>query len=216
MALKLGPRESLSVDKSLILGESRVSAAEKVASSAGGREPVPKPANVARQTLKASKESESDSVPDSLSVLSKRELIILLRLKQCHFDLGDLAALRQHTLSELRTWLRRARQRVCVQEASEFARWVMSSGLSKLLDGPGGSELERTRRDVLSECEEAWRREGAGAWVGKSDIDVLTAKLDRLTSVVADLVTAQGGHVQSPVTIFDGGLPGRASGQGGP
>lgn len=212
MPTKSGLRESLSVDKSSVVRDSRSSASEKVASSARACEPRANLVYGARQIPTAPKESESISMPDSYDALSKRELIGLLRLREHRFDEVDLATLRQHTLCELLKWQRRARQRVMVDEASEFARWVMNAGLCGLFERCGAGSIEKERQEVLWECAQAWKNQGA-PWVGGSDIEALNGKVDRLTAIVASLVELNGGVVQPSLKLVEGGAaPARSAG----
>ena len=72
---------------------------------------------------------------DALRVLSKRQLINLLCRRECRFDDADLAVLCAFLLSHLKRLQARAREAKGIEEASEFARWVVASGLAKLVDG---------------------------------------------------------------------------------
>src|ERR1035437_819626 len=103
------------------------SAAEKVATS-----PVVKGLTAtgaaALKDSPGSPESESNELPDSLQCLSKRELIRLLRLHERRFDEADLRHWCGGITARVKVLRARAREGKCVEEASEFARWVVSSG----------------------------------------------------------------------------------------
>src|ERR1041385_5335322 len=66
-----------------------------------------------------------------LRVLSKENLITLLCRKAIEFDDADLEVLRVATLQRLKTLRARAREGKMVDEASEFVRWLSSSGVLK-------------------------------------------------------------------------------------
>jgi hypothetical protein len=135
--------------------------------------------------------SESNQLPtDSFQVLSKRELITLLRRRPCRFDDADLAGLASMTLQRLRVLRARACEGKSVDEASEFARWVGYSGLQKLIGGKRAAELEKLAKDTLWDCECYYRNDCRGPWVAKSELEALNAKMDNLCGVVAGL--AQG------------------------
>jgi hypothetical protein len=98
-----------------------------------------------------SPKSESNQLPtDSYNVLSKRELINLLRRKPSCFDDVDLLCLTSSITRRLETLRARAREGNWVEEASEFARWLLSSGLIKLLEGVKG-EL-RCKSSPMTRC----------------------------------------------------------------
>lgn len=126
---------------------------------------------------------------DGLEALSKRELLTLLRRQPCGFDDSDLAVLADSIMSRLKALRARAREGKCVDEASEFARWVRSSGLLKLCHSTSArGELEKLVGDTLWDCELFWRNQGQGPWVAKSELEAVNAKLDNLASLVSNLV----------------------------
>jgi hypothetical protein len=133
-------------------------------------------------------ESESNQLPtDSFNALSKRELINFLRRKPCHFDDVDLGVLGHSTIHRLKVLRARAREGKCVEEASEFARWVVQAGLLKLLGGKVKGAVQKLASDTLFDCECHWRNQGQGPWVAKSELEAVNAKLDNLAGLVASL-----------------------------
>jgi hypothetical protein len=122
---------------------------------------------------------------DAYEALSKSQLITLLRRKPCAFDDVDLAILASATTQRLEVLRRRAREGKSVDEASEFARWVLASGLLKLCEGPGARELPKLVRDVQWDCDQHWRNQGQGPWVAKSELEAVNAKLDNLMALMA-------------------------------
>jgi len=135
--------------------------------------------------------SESITMPDPFSVLSKRDLITLLRRRECRFDDVNLEQLRLATLTYLESWRSRARESKSVLEASDFARWVLSSGLAKLFRDKGAAEVEKVRKDVLWACECAWKNQGGGGSVALSEVEAINAKLDGLSAAVAELARSK-------------------------
>ena len=135
-----------------------------------------------------SQESESNQMPyDSLQALSKRDLITLLRRKPCRFDDADLRCFTLATIQRLQVLRRRAREGKSVEEASEFARYVVASGLLKLCEGQAKVEVRSLAQDTLYDCDQFWRNQGQGPWVAKSELEAVNAKLDNLAGLVASL-----------------------------
>jgi hypothetical protein len=131
-------------------------------------------------------------LPDSLNVLSKQDLIILVRRREVHMDEGDVGILLRSTVERLQLLRARVREGKCIDEASEFARWVVNSGLYKVFQGKDASELERLRQDVLQDCADAWNNRGQGPWVAKSELEAVNSKLDNLANLVSALVGREG------------------------
>ena len=147
-------------------------------------------------------ESESNQMPyDSLQALSKRELITLVHRRACRFDDADLEVLRASLVSRLQILLARVRESKSVEEASEFARWVMNSGLPKLFTGDSARDLEKLRKDVLWECECAWKHSGRGPWVAKSELEAVNERLENLAGMLTRALAGQG-----QFTTIPGGL----------
>jgi len=120
--------------------------------------------------------------------LCKRDLIRLLCRQVPAFDRSDLQVLASFALQRLRTLQQRAREGKCVEEASEFARWLLESGVLKLLTTfarEAGEELAGLMRDTVWDCEEQWRGKGGKPWVAKSEVEAINAKLDALFSLAA-------------------------------
>jgi hypothetical protein len=135
-----------------------------------------------------SPESESNQMPtDSLQALSKRELITLLRRKPCVFDDVDLLCLTHATAQRLKVLRCRAREGKCVEEASEFARWVLASGLLRVCEGQDKGEVRELAQDTLYDCECHWRNEGRGPWIAQSELEAVNGKLDCLAAMVLSL-----------------------------
>lgn len=132
--------------------------------------------------------SESNQLPtDSYNVLSKRELITLLRRKPCCFDDVNLVILTGSITRRLETLRARAREGNWVEEASEFPRWLGSSGLMNLLGGKGRAAVQKLANDTLHDCDCFWRNQGQGPWVAKSELEAVNSKLDNLAGLVARL-----------------------------
>jgi hypothetical protein len=183
--------------------ESNASVAEKVASSPGRREPVRKPGAATSNDPHGPQESESDPMPydyDSLHVLSKRDLIALLHLRPVQFDTADRAILRDQTMARLKLLQARAREGKSTEEASEFARWILTAGVTKLFEGEDALALEKLRKDVLWTCSDTWSNTGQGPWVAQSELEAANRKLDNL----ANLVQAPGSP--GPRTSPTGGI----------
>lgn len=131
--------------------------------------------------------------PESLKVLSKGELIRLLCLKPRTFDETDLHFMWKSVKSRLETLDKRAREGNEVDEASDFARWIEWSGLTKLFDefpaGPpfevSGSAIRRLAREVLFDCELWWKKNPRGPWVAKSELEAVNQKLDLIAARLA-------------------------------
>jgi hypothetical protein len=132
-----------------------------------------------------------------LWALSKGELITLLSRRPVRFDDADLHALWAATVARLRTLDNRVREGKCVEEASEFARWVASSGLLRLLQGRdtgelvqgglkvSGDELKELISSISSDCEAYWNNHPRGPWVSLSELESISLKLDRIAARVA-------------------------------
>jgi hypothetical protein len=159
-----------------------------------------------------SPKSESNQLPtDSYNVLSKRELINLLRRKPSCFDDVDLLCLTSSITRRLETLRARAREGNWVEEASEFARWLLSSGLMKLLEGKGRAAVQKLANDTLYDCDCFWRNQGQGPWVAKSELETVNAKLDNLAGLVARLSppvteTATADQVLPALHVIQGGV----------
>ena len=101
----------------------------------------------------------------------------------------------KETYRRLETLGKRAREGKCVDEASEFARWLSFSGLIPLFKAYAApdplevshTKLERLIGDVLFECEQHWKRNPRGPWVSKSELESINQKLDLLAGRLAQL-----------------------------
>jgi hypothetical protein len=131
-------------------------------------------------------------------VLSKRELITLLRNRPQQFDAADLRYLAAATSQRLKVLRGRAREGKCVDEASEFARWLTSCGLLKLFGDEARMEVQDLVRDTVHDCECHWRNQGQGPWVAKSELEAVNAKLDNLASMMAFFAQGKGPEDQAP------------------
>lgn len=160
--------------------------AEKVATS-----PVVKSlTKTGRATSKASHgppESESKQMPyDSLQVLSKRELIALVRLREIQFDEADLRSTCAAIMQRLKLLNARAREDKDVMQASEFARWVLQAGFHKLFHGQGRAAFEALQSDTIWACECAWKKSPLGP--ATEDVESTKEKLDKLLCVFSKAV----------------------------
>jgi len=153
-------------------------------------------------------ESESKLMPyDSLQTLSKRQLINALRHKPCVFDDVDLQVLTDATARRLRLLLARAREGQGVDEASEFARWVLSSGLWKLFDATAKACVKKLVDDTSRDCEAHWKNDGRGPWVAKSELEALNEKMDALMERIGSAEISPRTHDTAAQATY-----GRASG----
>lgn len=138
-----------------------------------------------------------DSEP--LEVLSKRDLIALLRQRPATLDEGDIRLLRQAIFARLSTLSRRVREGQFVMEASEFARWLDSSGLSRVASfgsPKAEGEFRQQIRGVLRDCERAWKGTQVKGWVERSEIEAVNQKLDNLSSLVERALSSFPGPKQ--------------------
>ena len=125
----------------------------------------------------------NDRRTHNLECLSKSQLIALLCVREVRFDEFDLAELQRSTMARLKILNARAREGKCVDEASEFARWLVQGGLMKLFFGPGRREVESLRKDILWACENAWKNSPLGPAL--DDVQSTHEKMDRLLCVFA-------------------------------
>jgi hypothetical protein len=95
----------------------------------------------------------------------------------------------------LRVYRARAREGKCVEEASEIARYVVSSGLAKLAGASSEGELQELVQGTLHDCACHWNNQGQGPWVAKSELEALNAKVDNLCGMIA------AGLRQAPTVI---------------
>jgi hypothetical protein len=146
------------------------------------------------------------STRDGLCLLSKRELITLLLLKPCAFDEVDLRLLTLSMVQRLKILRARAREGKCVDEASEFARWLTASGLLKLCQGQDKVEVRKLVQDTLWDCECHWRNQGQGPWIAKSELEAVNAKLDNLVALVAS-VAGPSRSAEPALAVLEGGVP---------
>src|ERR1017187_3108228 len=159
---------------------------EHCANSVGLAAPEPVARASPARDSQGSQGSESNQMPtDSLNTLSKRELINLLRRLPCSFDDVDLLILRGAAMRQLTIFRSRAREGKCVEEASTFARWVLSSGLLKLFPAQASRDGQKLANDVIFDADCHWRHQGQGPWVAKSELEAVNAKLDNLAGLVA-------------------------------
>lgn len=151
-----------------------------------------------------------DSEP--LEVLSKRDLIALLRQRPATLDEGDIRILRQAIFARLSTLSRRVREGQFVMEASEFARWLSSSGLVRVacVGAPkADAEFREQIRGVLRDCERAWKGTQVKGWVERSEIEAVNQKLDNLSALVERVLSSS---IQRPQREWSPGeRPARAA-----
>jgi hypothetical protein len=124
--------------------------------------------------------------PERYKSLSRPELVALLCRRPVSLDDVDVQVLLNATLARLRVLRMRARQGNSVLEASEFARWVVASGLLKVFAleaGQGVADVQGLLSETSADCEDAWG--GRKPWVGLSDLEAVNEKLERLLSMAA-------------------------------
>jgi len=159
-------------------------------------------------------EPESEEMAhDQLKCLSKRELIGLIRLRECQFDEVDLRGWTAAIVSRLTLLRKRAREGKCVDEASEFSRWIVQSGLIKLFHGSADRrDITTLISDTLWDCQCHWKNQGREPWVARSELEALNAKLDLLMQQISPRIneTASAGRhavvTEPAMQVITGGL----------
>ena len=160
--------------------------------SNGGSFCVPAPTS-SQQLLEGTSQQTDAVCPENFKSLSKRELIALLCRKPVVFDDADLHQLYSATVARLKLLDCRAREGKSLQEASEFARWCLSSGLLSLfrLNGSppplqvSASLIESQIQGLLFSCECAWNKDPRGPSLDKSELESINSHLARLSVQVA-------------------------------
>ena len=107
------------------------------------------------------------------------------------FEPHRLHVLYCQTQQKLQTYWNRVQECKDVQQASEFARWLETSGIVRLLtDNPQGEPLpvdgaavHRKIQDLLFLCSEKWKG-GAVKVVELSEVEKLSQKIDSLADTV--------------------------------
>jgi len=186
LCLILGPEST--VDRLPALGQcGGGNAGEKVALA-----PVVK--SLAKTGCPAAKDAHgsraSERIPmpkHPLNALTRRDLLAMASRRQITFDDVDLAVLARETLARLGKMLSRVRQGQFVEEASEFARWVNASGLTKPFREPDRLACEKLIADIMWDCEETRKNHGRKPWVPVSELEALNAKFDAVMAVVTSL-----------------------------
>lgn len=121
---------------------------------------------------------ESETMCDSVAISKP----------QAAFDQVAAHTLFTHTRNRLHTLFCRVCEGKCVDEASEFARWVRYCGILNFLrpfESSGSlpvtvAALEKLCGEITWECEQFWKRNPRGPWVSLSELEAINAKLDRL------------------------------------
>jgi hypothetical protein len=93
----------------------------------------------------------------------------------------------QETVRRLETLQSRAREGKCVDEASEFARWLRMSGLHYVFDKASWATIEKLIVDVLWDCESFYKKHPQGPWVKLSELEAVNQKLDRIAGRLAQI-----------------------------
>jgi hypothetical protein len=107
---------------------------------------------------------------------------------QVAFDQVAAHTLFTHTRNRLHTLFCRVCEGKCVDEASEFSRWVRYCGVLTVLEPFESSgalavsvaALRKLCGDITWECEQFWKKNPRGPWVSLSELESINAKLDRL------------------------------------
>ncbi len=110
----------------------------------------------------------------------------------------------KETMERLHCLDLRAREGKCIDEASEFARWVQFSGLIHFFkenpqDEPlkvSAAELQRLITDTLFDCEQAWKKTPRGPWVSLSELEAVNHKLDLIAAKLATLSAPVDGRTE--------------------
>jgi len=113
----------------------------------------------------------------------------------------------KETVNRLRVLQGRAREGKCVDEASEFARWVRMSGLAHIYEtftSPAPLEVswptvEKLIVDILWDCEAYYKNAPQGPWVQKSELEAINHKLDLIAGRIARLSAANNDTAEAGV-----------------
>jgi len=125
----------------------------------------------------------NDRSTHNLECLSKRQLIALLCHREVRFDELDLSQWQRAIMSRMKILNARAREGKCVDEASEFARWIVQGGFLKLFHGPARMDMQTLQSDTLWACENAWKNSALGP--AMVDVQSTQEKMDKLLCVFA-------------------------------
>jgi hypothetical protein len=219
------PPDGLDTNASICYSSSNTASGEIVASSRSAQEPAQTSCVRASIDFQGPPKSESKTVQSDFEKLTKADLIALLHREPRVFDDVDLHFLYRSTLDRLKVLGARAREGKCVDETSEFSRWVKSSGLTKLFERyPASGQLEvsaekvRTlAQKVLFDCECYFNKVPRGPWVELSELESINQKLDRIAGGLAmlhqrnlspceEVETASAGSDSSPaLRVLAGG-----------
>lgn len=147
--------------------------------------------------------NESKSDPHGNPGSHKSETMCDSIAKQPAFDHVAAHVLFKHTRNRLHTLLCRVCEGKCVDEASEFARWVRMSGVLDVLRAfefqseiPGDlvvlpEAVDKLCGEIIFECEQFWKRNPRGPWVSLSELEAVNRKLDRIAAQVNRLSPPQ-------------------------
>jgi len=107
---------------------------------------------------------------------------------------SKLAWMWNETDTRLNTLVRRAREGKDLIAASEFARWLLMSGLVSLFESCpqkfpriDGRETRRLCVEIQQTCAKVWNSNGKQKFVGASDVESISEKLSHLTTMVEKL-----------------------------
>jgi hypothetical protein len=115
---------------------------------------------------------------------------------QTSLEAFDVFLVCRHTLTRLETLAQHVREGKEIMAASEFARWVRSSGLITIFDKCkqgephpiNGRAVNEAVAKLLHLCEDAWKNHG-GPVVTASGLDDINRKLDILAAQMAHVAT---------------------------
>jgi hypothetical protein len=118
---------------------------------------------------------------DPLEVLSKRELITLIRRREVRIDDVDLHLMQEAVFFRLKQLDSRAREGREVMEAMDFAHWC--TRLRKLFHGPTLARFEELHRELEFSCERAFANKPRGQSI--EERESTHEKPNRLLTAVA-------------------------------
>lgn len=150
----------------------------------------------------------------TISSVDRSEIMISgTKRANMSLDAFNLHWLWKETSAKLEVFLRRAREGKDLQAASEFARWVQTSGLIKLFsDNPAevphtvsGKETERLLKEVIYECGEQWNKRRCEAQIAVSELEAINHKLDLIAGQLVEMDTKAGVLVAPPLRVLESG-----------
>jgi len=130
-----------------------------------------------------------------------------------HADIVNLHWLWKETVLRLDSFSQRVQLSECVDEAADFARYVMFSGLCRLFEANPSAEplkvdgpLARWKaEELLRECQERYRTNDVSSHVDKSVLDAINRKLDLIAGQVSRIPTSKAQAPRPELRIITGG-----------